>query len=74
MSKIAKFYENLQKSFRPKNTKKAAQKATSVFLASLLTITYISSSRFNENAQIEAAAKWLAGIETETPAHITATL
>ena len=74
MSKIAKFYENLQKSFRPKNTKKAAQKATSVFLASLLTITYISSSRFNENAQIEAAAKWLAGIEVETPTNITATL
>lgn len=74
MSKIAKFYENLQKSFRPKNTKKAAQKATSVFLASLLTITYISSSRFNENAQIEAAAKWLAGIATETPTNITATL
>ena len=74
MSKIAKFYENLQKSFRPKNTKKAAQKATSVFLASLLTITYISSSRFNENAQIEAAAKWLAGIETETPSNLIATL
>lgn len=74
MSKIAKFYENFQKSFRPKNTKKATQKATSVFLASLLTITYISSSRFNENAQIEAAAKWLAGIATETPTNITATL
>lgn len=74
MSKIAKFYENLQKSFRPKNTKKAAQKATSVFLASLLTITYISSSRFNENVQIEAAAKWLGGIEVETPSNLIATL
>ena len=73
MSKIAKFYENLQKSFRPKNTKKAAKKATSVFLASLLTITYISSSRFNENAQIEAASKWLDGIETETPNNLIAT-
>lgn len=73
MSKIANFYENLQKSFRPKNTKKAAQKATSVFLASLLTITYISSSRFNESAQIEAAAKWLDGIEIETADNITAT-
>lgn len=74
MSKIAKFYENLQKSFRPKNTKKAAKKATSVFLASLLTITYISSSRFNENVQIEAAAKWLGGIEVETPSNLIATL
>lgn len=74
MSKIAKFYENLQKSFRPKNTKKAAKKATSVFLASLLTITYISSNRFNENAQIEAAAKWLGGIEVETPSDLIATL
>lgn len=73
MSKIAKFYENLQKSFRPKNTKKAAKKATSVFLASLLTITYISSSRFNENTQIEAAAKWLDGIEAETPSNLIAT-
>lgn len=74
MSKIAKFYENLQKSFKPKDTKKTAQKATSVFLASLLTITYISSSRFNENAQIEAAAKWLTGIENETPVNLIATL
>lgn len=73
MSKIANFYENLQKSFRPKNAKKAAKKATSVFLASLLTITYISSSRFNENAQIEAAAKWLTGIEAETAEKLTAT-
>ena len=73
MSKIAKFYENFQKSFRPKNAKKTAKKATSVFLASLLTITYISSSRFNENAQIEAAAKWLGGIQIETPSNVIAT-
>ena len=73
MSKIANFYENLQKSFRPKNAKKAIKKATSVFLSSLLTITYISSSRFNESAQIEAAAKWLDGIEVETADNLTAT-